>query len=135
MYKSFTDEEYIETDFDMVLKVPKKITFEIKMAGKIKNSYQITTDNFSRVRGGSAKYTTIIMSGNWSKNNTFGRCKFCNGLTIYGICQGCDFLRVCCRCKLIIRIDGSTNNIKHSSKNVSHGLCEKCLNIMRKEIK
>jgi hypothetical protein len=95
---------------------------------------------FSRVRGrtNAPIYIVIRKTGNFAKSDIFLKCKFCNGLTIKGVCQKCGMIRVCMWCMGVIQPNGHAVNFVYtnSKKNrqITHGLCKDCKTKQLEEI-
>jgi len=82
---------------------------------------------FSRVRGGTRNAVVIVNRNTTSiLSNVFSICKNCRGLCIYGICQKCSFVTVCCNCGKVKQCDGSWLDVHQNGNLKSHGLCKQC---------
>jgi|GEM_PF-6945345 len=89
----------------------------------------LTKDIFSRVRARTGDHVLITTRGEWGRSDIFARCKFCGGLTIYGVCQTpeCGSACICCRCGRILQPDGYTwKRMVVQSQNFTHTYCDVC---------
>jgi hypothetical protein len=67
-----------------------------------------------------------VKRGRWSRSHIFGICKFCNGLSIRGICQCCGTYAVCQRCGRVRQNDGSWRKVYAAPTGATHGICLAC---------
>ncbi len=83
-----------------------------------------------RIMKSPARFRAVtIRRGSWGSSSIFGRCPFCNCVTIFGYCNSCNYCRVCAACRQVIQKDGTTLPILYNEEKdrVSHGICKKCL--------
>lgn len=79
---------------------------------------------WSRLRG-----PQVIMRGSWSPhgNPEFGRCKWCGGMRLRGICQACGMHADCAWCGKVEQGDGTWARVPHLDEvRPSHGMCHDC---------
>lgn len=97
----------------------------------------IKNNLFSRMRAFSKHPVEIVRRGKWSKSNLFSICESCGKMSFYGMCQFCGYMIQCCFCKRIKMPDGTYQKAEYpiKSKNISHGYCKPCFDIVMRKIK
>lgn len=92
-----------------------------------RRSHQSSRYVFERLRD-RARQGTIIRNAGWSQSNAdFGRCHFCGGTSLRGICQSCGSVVECAWCGRVKLPDGSYAHIGRSvGDHTSHGICPAC---------
>jgi hypothetical protein len=74
----------------------------------------------------------------WAEANPhFGRCSWCGGMSLRGICQNCGHATVCSHCRKVRLPDGSWQEAPArtgASDRISHSICHECKWILYPDI-
>jgi rRNA maturation protein Nop10 len=95
---------------------------------KISDELLVMVPGQGYVRSAVFRLCYVRKPQGWSQSDIFGRCKWCGGFTIRGVCQKCGHAALCSYCKRVRQPNGNWKKvvIDLSSRMVSHSICDEC---------